>query len=117
MSAIKLIDRYVYGWQPTRPGGRKHRYFSLPDLTVVACRAVYLWTPTQQYYIVDYDPIMTIYEARKVFIDLMELNWPTNRIRITPIDIQTDGLLHHSPPTGWSLALHGLTPRQLVHCE
>ena len=115
--AIKLIDRYVRGWSPTRPGGRKHRYYCLPALTVVASRAVWLWIPTQQYYLVDYDPIMSVYEARKAFIDLMELNWPSSRIQITPIVIAGEAMLHHSPPTGWSLALHGDTPRQLVYCE
>lgn len=117
MSAIKLTDQYVYGWTPANGAGRKHRYFSLPELTVVANRAVYHWSVTGQYYIVDYDPMMRIHDVRKAFMDQMELNWPNNRIRVTPIDIPADALLHHTPPVGWSLALHGLTPRRLVHCE
>ena len=118
VKASKIPNRHIKGWVPLRLGGKKHRYFCLPALKDARLkRAVYYWAPTNQYYIVDYWHGMSIHHVRRNVINQLEICWPNSQIRLTPIVIPDDAILHHSPPRGYSIALHGDVPRQLVFCE
>ena len=116
---VKLPERKVTGWRPKAHRG-KYLYAQLPPLTDARLnRAIYLWTPTQQWYVVDYWHGLKLPAVRRAVYDLLDLGWPSTTVKLTPIDpvAMSTGILHHSIPAGWTLALQGTVPRQLVHCE